>query len=133
MNLPFVILRHGDDRVIALAGVDEYEGLIGVDVMHDRVVSYDVDDIVGAVSIDPASVYFGVDVMWKESEMRRAAEASAKVRKFAPRGFKFVPLFSPEPFGLPISGFPEVQSQLRRHRDETPSVETIRMSAASKF
>lgn len=131
MNLPFVIVRHGKDNVIVLAGLDDNEGLIGFDPMHDRILSFDVGDVVGAASLDPAATFFGMSLLWRESSMRMAAEEAApgKVSRFTPKGYRFTPLFSGDPFSLPVSGYPDVRAQLLRHRAETPSVETIRLSA----
>lgn len=120
MGLPFLLVDDGQDDVPVLSGLDERGGLIGLDLVQRRLLVLDEgQDIIAALSIDPAACFYGVGLRRARPRSRLAAEAA--VPRFAPRGYKFHPL----PRGV-VSGFPT--RQIQKHRREVPSLNTIRLS-----
>jgi hypothetical protein len=120
--LPFLLVADGARQVPVLAGIDEREGLIGFDLAGNRLLSFDLDDVEALISIDPAAVYYGVELALEREERVAADLAAEALPRFAPRGYKFTPL----PHGL-VTGFPS--RTLLRHRRAIPTIETIRLSA----
>jgi hypothetical protein len=129
MGLPFVLVRSGNSVIPLFAGADQAHGLVGLDIVSLALYAYSPEDVVGAVSIEPASVFYGMEMNYAEGqrEERRAAagaaEAAKPIPRYAPKGYKFTPLPSEM-----VSGFPIVRSTLLRHRMTTPSIDTIRLS-----
>lgn len=116
--LPFLLVGDG---VPVLAGQGEGGELIGFDLVNERLLSFELEDVIGAVSIDPAAVFYGLDLSWARAPRMAAENPVRPLPRFAPRGYKFLPL----PKGG-VTGFPTRRLQL--HRREVPSVETIRLS-----
>jgi hypothetical protein len=121
VDLPFLLVDEGPDTVPVLAGVDDEHGLIGFDLVREKILSFGPDNVLGTVSIDPAACFYGVELRWEKAFARPLAAEASVIPRYAPRGYKFQPL----PKNL-VSGFPA--TQLRRHRRELPSLETIRLS-----
>lgn len=121
MNLPFLLVGEGPDVVPVLAGIDDEHGLIGFDLVREQILSFEPEDVGGAVSIDPAACFYDLELQWAEERTRIAAETSRVLPRYAPRGYRFQPLP-----GKLVSGFPS--SQLLRHRRGVPTIETIRLS-----
>lgn len=119
--LPFVLVKDRFDLVPVLAGRDDSGGMIGVIMGRGELVTFEPSDVVSAISHDPAAVYSGIELQ-QTARLRLAAEAVRRVPRYQPRGQLFQPLPSGE-----LSGFPS--EQLLRHRNMTPSAETIRLSA----
>lgn len=131
MGLPFLLVRHGSAAVPLLVGTGDVPGrLVGVDVVGLRVFDFEPGDAIAAVSVSPAAIYWGMEAQWARAAapLRLASEAS--VRRFAPKGYRFAPmpsqLFADAPI---ITGYGEVRPALMRHRQEMPSIDTIRLSA----
>jgi len=118
MSLPFVLVRSGPDDVPLFAGIDK-GNLVGITVPDGDAFTFDPSEVVAAASIDPAAVYWGLEVAWEGATQRRAAEAPKRAPSYAPRGSRFDP-------SLPMTGFPE--NTLLRHRAQVPSVDTVRLS-----
>ena len=74
MSLPVVLVRVGTDVVPVVAGQDERGASVGYDLVRDQVIPLDVGRVVGAVSTDPAAVYWGLDLVEEERGHRMAAE-----------------------------------------------------------
>jgi len=68
LPLPFVVLRNAPTVSIVLAGLMRegtlHEHLGGFDPVRIELVEFDPVHIEAVVSIDPASVYFGVQTQW---------------------------------------------------------------------
>jgi hypothetical protein len=73
-SLPVLLVRHGFDLVPVLAGSDPKHGLVGYDLVRGELLSYSPGDVIGAVNVDPAAVYWGLELDWKAAEQRLAAE-----------------------------------------------------------
>jgi hypothetical protein len=75
MALPFALVRSGDTTIPLLLGDSGPGGnLIGLDVADLRVFELAPEDIDGAVSIDPAGVYYGMEASARVASVRRAAD-----------------------------------------------------------
>lgn len=121
MDLPFVLVRGADDFPI-LAGV-ETDGLVGVSVPDGEEYSFESEEVVGFVSIDPAAVFWGAEMRLAQQDVQLAAEEAARrAGRFKPRGHLFELLPSGE-----VSGFPS--GQLLQHRAKTPTLDTVRLSS----
>jgi len=113
--LPFVLVG----GVPVLAGEDRGQ-LVGLSVPDVLVAPFDLDEIVGSDSVDPAAVFWGAE-MRMARPMRQAA-AGRRAGRFQPRGDRFEPLPEGE-----VSGFPS--TTLLAHRAEVPSVDVVRLSS----
>lgn len=109
--------RSYDDHDLAKLLCDKgFDGWYGFGVLHEEIML-----------CEPAKFLEFVD----ETPVTTAAfEAAHKPRfRYADRGYKFAPMPSPLFGGDPIlSGFGDVRGQLLRHRNELPSLNTIRIS-----
>jgi hypothetical protein len=76
MSLPAVLVRIGGDVVPVILGTSPHGSLTGYDLVRQRVVPVDPGHVVGAVSTDPAAVYWGMDLV--ESETRRSLPMAAE-------------------------------------------------------
>ena len=99
--------------------------LVGVSLPSGDEYTLEPEDVTGAVSVDPAAVFWGLDLRWAEQRVRRAAEAR-RPPSYAPRGQLFTPLSSDDP-STPVTGFPD--ATLLRHRTQVPSVDVVRLSS----
>lgn len=81
MSFPVVLVRVGSDTVPLVAGVDGSGNIVGYDLVDQRLVPFAVADVDGVVNVDPAAVYFGVDLVENEQEMRMAAEHMNALRR----------------------------------------------------
>jgi|HubBroStandDraft_2_1064218.scaffolds.fasta_scaffold00001_109 hypothetical protein len=81
MSLPVVLVRVGSDTVPLVAGTDGNGQTVGYNLVDQKVVPFAVADVDGVVNIDPAAVYFGVDLVENEQEMRMAAEHMRSLRR----------------------------------------------------
>lgn len=115
MNLPFVLVRSGRTDTPLFSGI-ENGTLVGILVPSGEAFTFEPEEVVAAMSVDPAAVYWGIAVEWARAAQRRAAEAPKRIPA---KGHLFDP-------SLPMTGFPE--DTLLRHRGEVPSVDTIRLS-----
>ena len=118
MTLPFVVARDARDDVPLFVGLENGE-LVGISVPGGETFTLDTQDVIAAVSSDPAAVFWGLEVDWVEAYLRKVAEAR-HAPSYRPRGARF------DPHDLPLSGFPS--ETLLRHRAQVPSVDTIRLS-----
>jgi hypothetical protein len=127
MTLPFILLRSGPDVLPLFAGLDQGT-LVGLTVPGGDTFPFELADVLGAVSADPAAVYWGLALQWAEVAHRQAAEAvqrwpaaeaARRAPAYAARGHLFDPV-------LDMTGFPE--DTLLRHRTSVPSLDTIRLS-----
>lgn len=77
MSNPVILVRQGFDVVPVLAGLDQRRELVGFDVVRGQFLSWQPQDVLGAVNIDPAAVYWGLDlkVQGAARSERAAAEA----------------------------------------------------------
>lgn len=122
--LPFAIVRNEDSVSIVLVGTetDGSPALIGFDPVRIQLVEFRPEDIITLVSVDPAAVYYGVELGVSEKWVERLV-ANRRPR-YAPKGDQF-PLLPEEA----LSGFPAAEVYLRRHRMRVPSEDAIRVSA----
>jgi len=81
MSLPVILVRVGSDTVPLVAGVDGAGNTVGYNMVDQKLVPFAVADVDGVVNIDPAAVYFGVDLVENEQEMRMAAEHVRSLRR----------------------------------------------------
>jgi len=150
--LPFALVRTArGDVAPVLLGDSGDDQLTGVSILGD-LVSLAPRDIVGAVSVEPSAVFYGVHAELQSESLQMAAEEDIpeatrlklqakrgdvikkypglQVRKgqsfkVRPRGARFQ--WTPEkPQGL--SAFPEVKPVLLRQRASVPTLDTIRMA-----
>jgi hypothetical protein len=131
VSLPFALVRHGADDVPVLLGVAGNGELAGLDLVEGRYLTFDPEDIGTVFDVDPAAIYFGIEVAWaREMNQRMAAETSsskkltfvgeaARLPRRAALGRKFTPVLGE------LTGFSEVRSTLLRHRAEVPTLSTI--------
>jgi len=119
MPLPFVVARDAHDDLPLFVGLEDGE-LVGISVPSGEAFTIDPEEVVASVSIDPAAIYWGLDLTWAQATQRRAAEAPRRAPSYTPRGSLFNPL------DLPMTGFPA--ETLLRHRHAIPTVDTIRLS-----
>jgi len=120
-ELPFVLARYGPDTVPLFAGTDPTGQLVGITVPDGEPFTVEPEDVLAAMSIDPAAVYWGLQLRWAEVEQRQAAEAVKRAATYKARG----PLF--DPYVVPVTGYPA--DTLLRHRTAVPSLDTVRLSA----
>ena len=59
MSLPFVIVRAGHDDIPLFAGLDN-GSLVGITAPDGEVFEFEPEDVVAAVNIEPAAVYWGL-------------------------------------------------------------------------
>jgi len=132
LPLPFVVLRNAPTVSIVLAGLMRegtlHEHLGGFDPVRIELVEFDPVHIEAVVSIDPASVYFGVQTQWDTANalddiLGEDERAVANRARYKPKGERF-PLL---PDGA-LSGFPVAEPHLRRHRMRPPTIDAIRVS-----
>jgi hypothetical protein len=117
--LPFVVARDAHDDLPLFVGMEDHE-LVGISVPGGESFTIEPEEVIAAVSADPAAVYWGLEVDWVEARLRRAAEAR-HAPSYRPRGALF------DTRDLPLSGFPS--ETLLRHRAMVPTVDTIRLSS----
>jgi hypothetical protein len=72
--LPFALVRSGDAVLPLFLGEGPRGELVGLDIADLRMFELAPEDIDGAVSIDPAGVYYGVEASARAVSMRRAAD-----------------------------------------------------------
>ena len=70
MSLPVVLVRIGPDVVPVILGSDG----TGYDLVREQVIPVDVGHVVGAVNLDPAAVYWGMDLVQERAGLQMAAE-----------------------------------------------------------
>jgi hypothetical protein len=113
MTLPFVLVRSRGTDTPLFAGLENGE-LVGISVPYGEAYTFKPEEVIAAMSADPAAVYFGLEVEWVRAQQRRAAE-----KRVPAKGHLFDP-------SLPMTGFPT--DTLLRHRGAVPSLDTIRLS-----
>jgi hypothetical protein len=77
-NLPSLLVRVGEDVVPVIAGIDESGELTGYDIVRGNVIPVAIGDVIGAINLAPAAVYWGLDLVEKENVQRMAAEGVAR-------------------------------------------------------
>ena len=130
MTLPFVVARDARDDAPLFVGIESGD-LVGISVPGGESFTLEPQDVIAAVSGDPAAVFWGLEVDWVEAYLRKVAEARHAPLLPPPRG-PFRPA-RPAAVGLPVGHAPPSPSP--GARASTPSacpdsfaVSTVRTS-----
>jgi len=124
--LPFAVIDADGYEPIVLLGSDE-NGLVGLEYPSADLYALEPEDILAVVSIDPSAVFYGLRVARSEfvaPERMVANPARRRLPRFVTRGEAFPLLPEGE-----LSGFPTAARTMRKHREQVPSLDTIRVSA----
>ena len=78
MTIPTLLVRVGPDVVPVIAGQAEDGSLVGYDLARERVIPFEASDVEGAISTDPAAVFYGMRAEVAEQAYGMAAEASGE-------------------------------------------------------